>query len=78
VAELSPEAEEIIAAMSEAEVDLLLARTRPPEEPADPKARAVAALRRSRGLDRTSKASREVAADALRRYAQDNTPRKAR
>jgi len=67
--ELSAEAEAIIAAMSEGEVDLLLARTRPPEEPANPMERAGAALRRSRGLDRKTKpASREQAAAALARY----------
>lgn len=69
MAELSPEAEEIIAAMSESEVDLLLARTRPPEEPADPKQRAAAALRRSRGLDRKGRADKQTAAEALRAYA---------
>ena len=67
--ELSADAEAIIAKMSEGEVDLLLARTRPPSEPADPKARAVAALRRHRGLDHKTKASPEQAADALARYA---------
>jgi len=75
VAELSPEAEQVIANMSEAEVDLLLARTRPPEEPADPMERAAAALRRSRGLDRKSKASKELAAEALRKYAAGNSGR---
>ena len=75
MAELSPEAEEIIAGMSEAEVDLLLARTRPPEEPANPMERAAAALRRSRGLDRRSRASKETAAEALRKYAAKNTGR---
>lgn len=69
MAELTPEAEAIIAKMTEAEVDLLLARTRPPEEPAEPKARAAAALRRHRGLDRKHPATAEQAADALRRYA---------
>lgn len=69
MAELSAEAEAIIAAMTEGEVDLLLARTRSPDEPADPKNRAVAALRANRGLDRKERATREQAADALRSYA---------
>ena len=59
----------MIADMTEAEVDLLLARTRPPEEPADPKTRAAAALRRHRGLDRKHPATAAQAADALKRYA---------
>lgn len=66
--ELSPEAEAIIASMSEGEFDVLVARTRPPEEPANPMERAARALRRSRGLDRKTKASKEQAADALRRF----------
>jgi len=69
MAELSADAEAIIAAMTEGEVDLLLARTRPPEEAADPMQRAAAALRQSRGLDRRSKATPHEAVDALRRYA---------
>ncbi|CAM4374493.1 hypothetical protein MB901379_00486 [Mycobacterium basiliense] len=50
------------------EFDTLLARVRPPEEPADPMERAAAAMRRSRGLDRPRKATKEQAAAALRQY----------
>ena len=68
--ELSAEAEAIIANMSEGEVDLLLARTRPPGvEEVDPKARAVAALHAHRGTNRRTKATPEQAADAFRRAA---------
>jgi hypothetical protein len=69
VTELPPEIEQRIADMSVQDFDLLVYRTRPPEEPADPRERAAAALRRDRGLDRKSKpASREEAAAALVRY----------
>ena len=68
--ELPPDAEAAIAAMTEAEFDLLIARTRSPEEPPDPMVRAANALRRSRGIaGRTRKATPEEAADALRRYS---------
>jgi len=75
MADLPAEIEQQIAEMSEAEFDLLIARTRPPEEPANPMERAAAALRRSRGLDRKGRASKEVAAEALRKYAAGNTGR---
>ncbi|ADT97882.1 hypothetical protein [Mycolicibacterium gilvum] len=66
--QLDPAAEQAIADMSESDVDLLLARLRPPPESTDPKARAAQALRRSRGVDRRSKATKQEAADAMRRY----------
>lgn len=66
--QLPPEVEQAIADMSEADVDLLLARLRPPPESTDPKARAAAALRRHRGADRKGKATKEAAAAALREY----------
>jgi hypothetical protein len=69
VTELPPEIEQRIADMTPEDFDMLVYRTRPPEEPADPLERAAAALRRSRGLDRKSKpASREEAAAALAKY----------
>lgn len=67
-AALPPEIEQAIADMSEADFDMLIARTRPPEEPTDPMERAARALRRSRGLDRKTRATKEQAADALRRF----------
>lgn len=70
--ELPPDIEQRIADMSPEDFDLLVARTRPPEEPADPKARAVAALRRSRGLDRRTRATKDGAVDALRKYRRTN------
>jgi hypothetical protein len=69
VTELPPEVEQALADMDEAEFDALIARTRPPEEPTDPKERAVAALRRHRGLDRTEKATKDGASAALLRWA---------
>ena len=66
--QLDPAAEDAIANMSEADVDVLLARLRPPPESTDPKERAARALRRSRGVDRGSKATKEQAAQALRLY----------
>ncbi len=69
---MPPEVEQRLADMDEAEFDALLARVRPPEESADPKARAVAALRRHRGLDRTEKASKDDAAAALLRWRSGN------
>ena len=67
--ELPPGIEQRIADMSAEDFDMLVYRTRPPEEPVDPMERAAAALRRSRGLDRGSKsASREQAAAALANY----------
>ncbi|WP_062539246.1 hypothetical protein [Mycobacterium celatum] len=68
--ELDPEVEQQLADMPEADFDALIARVRPPEEPADPKARAAAALRREMGANvRGKKPSKEAAAAALRRYA---------
>jgi hypothetical protein len=68
VTELDPAVEEHLASMSAEDFDALIARTRPPEEPANPTERAAAALRRSRGLDRTRKATPEQAAAAIRQY----------
>ena len=56
-----------LAAMTDAEVAETLAAARGDAEPVDPKEIAVRALRRHRGLDRTGRASKEQAADALRR-----------
>lgn len=67
--ELPPEIEQCIADMSADDFDMLLARTRPPEENADPKARAVAALRAHRGTDRKHPATKQQAADGFRRAA---------
>lgn len=66
--QLDPAAEQAIADMDEADVDVLLARLRPPPESTDPKVRAAQALRRSRGVDRKSPATKEQAAQALRLY----------
>jgi hypothetical protein len=68
--ELSPEVEQQLADMSEDDFDSLVARVRPPEEPADPKARAAQALRREMGVyQRGRKPTKEQAAAALHRYA---------
>lgn len=67
--ELPPDVEQRISEMTPEDFDALIARTRPPEEPTDPKARAAAALRRHRGADRTTKATKTEAADAFRRAA---------
>jgi hypothetical protein len=66
---LTPEAEQALAAMPEGELTELLARVRPPQESADPMERAAQALRRSRGLDRPTKATPERAAAALKAWA---------
>jgi len=67
--ELPPEIEQHIAEMSAEDFDMLVYRTRPPEEPANPMERAAVALRRSRGVDRNNRpASREEAAAALAVY----------
>ena len=66
--QLDSAAEQAIADMSEEDVDVLLARLRPPPESTDPKERAARALRRSRGVDRKGKATKESAAAALRQY----------
>ncbi len=65
--ELPAEVEEQIANMAADDFAALVARTRPPEE-TDPKARAAAALRRHRGTDRATRATKEDAAAALHRY----------
>lgn len=70
--ELPPDIEQLLADMDEAEFDSLLARVRPPEEPTDPRERAAAALRRHRGADRTTRATPEEAADAMRRWRSGN------
>jgi hypothetical protein len=67
VTELPPDIEQRIADMSVQDFDLLVYRTRPPEEP-NPMDRAAEALRKSRGLDRDTKATREQATEAMRRY----------
>lgn len=68
MSDLTPEVEQRTADMSAEEFDDLCARTRIPEEPADPMERAAAAMRRSRGLGRPRKATKEQAAAALRQY----------
>ncbi len=67
---LPPEIEQQIAAMSDEDVSLLLMRTRPPEESADPQERAAKAVRRVVSGKRAGqpKATREQAAAALARY----------
>ena len=67
--ELPPHVEQQLADMSPEDFDALIARTRPPEESTDPKQRAVAALRRHRGLDRTGKATKDDATAGLLRWA---------
>lgn len=67
--ELPPEVEQRIADADEADVDLLLARLRPPPEATNPKVRAANALRRHRGADRRGRATKEAAAAALRQYS---------
>ena len=66
--ELPPEIEQRIADMTPEDFDMLVYRTRPPEEPANPKERAADALRKSRGLDRENKATPAQATEAMRRY----------
>lgn len=66
--ELSPDAEQALSTMSEAEVTDLLARVRSPQEAVDPMERAAQALRTMRGLDRRSGTTKEQAAAALRAY----------
>lgn len=68
MSDLSPHVEQRLADMSAEDFDALIARVRPPEEPTDPMERAAKALRRSRGLDRTGRATKEQAAEALRAY----------
>lgn len=71
--ELPPDIEQRIAEMTADDFDLLIYRTRPPEEPDDPKVRAANALRRARGLDRKTRATPEQAANALREYRTGTT-----
>lgn len=68
MSDLSPYVEHQLASMTEEEYDALTARLRPPAEPTDPKERAAAALRRTRGMDRKRPATKEEAAAALRSF----------
>lgn len=68
MSDLSPYVEQRLADLSTEDFNALVARVRPPEEPADPRERAAQALRRSRGLDRTGRATKEQAVQALRAY----------
>ena len=62
-----------LAAMTDAEVAEALAAARGDAEPVvDPKEKAVRALRRHRGLDRTSRATKDDAAEAMRRWRSGN------
>ncbi len=61
-----------LAAMTDAEVAETLAAARGDAEPVDPKEAATAALRRHLGTDRTTRATPEEAADALRRWRSGN------
>jgi len=67
--EIPAEVEQVVSAMDEATFTAWAARVRGAEESADPMERAAAALRRSRGVDRRRKATKQEAADALHRYA---------
>ncbi|BCO36012.1 hypothetical protein BMW24_008700 [Mycobacterium heckeshornense] len=69
MSELDPQAEQQLADMSAEEFDLLIARVRPPDEPADPRERAAKALRNLRGVDRKTGTTKEQAAAALRQYS---------
>lgn len=64
--------EDRLANMTGDEFDALLLRVRPPQESSDPKERAAAALRRERGSERRGKATKQNAADALRRFANNS------
>ena len=70
MSELTPDAEQALAAMSEAEVTDLLSRVRDPRELADPMERAAEALRQSHrripGRDGRDKATKAQAAAAMR------------
>jgi hypothetical protein len=61
-----------LAAMTDAEVAETLAAARGDGEPVDPKEKAVRALRRHRGLDRTTKTTPDEAAAAMRRWRSGN------
>ena len=67
---LPAEIEQQISNMTDEQVSLLLMRTRPPEESADPQERAAAAVRRtvSGRQPGRPKATPESAAAALARY----------
>lgn len=67
--EIDPAAEAAVRDMTEAEFIAWSARVRPPVESTDPMERAAQALRRSRGLDRPARATKEQAAAALRDYS---------
>jgi RNase H-fold protein (predicted Holliday junction resolvase) len=70
VTELPPHVEQALADLSAEDFAALVARTRQPEEEVtDPKEKAVRALRRHRGLDRTGKASKDDATAGLLRWA---------
>jgi hypothetical protein len=62
-----------LAAMTDDEVAETLAAARgEAAEPADPKEKAAQALRRHRGLDRTTRATKDDAAAALLRWRSGN------
>lgn len=65
---LSPYTEQQLANLTDEQFDALTARVRPPAEPTDPKERAAAALRRTRGVGRKRPATKEEAAEALRGF----------
>lgn len=65
---LPPGAREALSSMGEAELTELLAEVRPAQESDDPMERAAQALRRSLGVDRPGKATKEHAANAMRQY----------
>jgi hypothetical protein len=70
---LPVEVERRLAAMSEQDFDLLIARVRIPEEVSDPKVRAARALARAVGGRPATKVSPERAAAALNQYRRDNS-----
>lgn len=72
---LSPDARAALAAMPADELTELLGELRSIEDNMTPMERAAAALRRSRGLDRGARASKEDAANALRAYGQTGSGR---
>ena len=63
-----------LAALTDDEYADIATEARADDElPADPKARALAALRRHRGLDRTERATHEQAAAALAEFQRNGT-----
>jgi hypothetical protein len=72
VTELPPQVEQLLAAMPENDFDALVLRVRAPEEVADPKIRAARALARAVGGGGKPKVTPEQAANALRKYREDN------